>query len=151
MKDDNKVQEKQLIINDHICDIVGNVRDSETKQEYILFRLEYDSLKSGLWFSTEDNIKKVLSQQDIDFLKSTITPDFELGKYRHFKGKDDEVLDVARDLSTSKEHVLYKNLYNDPKFGHNPLWVRPKEMFFEHVDKPEYNDYHGPRFLKIKE
>lgn len=50
------------------------------------------------------------------------------GRYRHYKGRDYEVLDVVRHSETEEELVLYRTLYGD--FS---LWVRPKAMFEECV------------------
>jgi hypothetical protein len=55
------------------------------------------------------------------------------GKYRHYKGKYYEVLDIVRHSETLEELVLYKALY-ESEFGKNTLWVRPKEMFLEEVE-----------------
>ena len=52
------------------------------------------------------------------------------GKYRHFKGEEYEVLGVARHSETLQEFVVYKKLY-----GEMDLWVRPKEMFLETVER----------------
>jgi hypothetical protein len=54
------------------------------------------------------------------------------GRYRHYKGKDYEVLGVARHSETLEEMVVYKALYTN-EFGHGSLWVRPKGMFMENV------------------
>lgn len=62
----------------------------------------------------------------------------KFGKYKHFKGKIYEVIAIAKHSETQKELVIYKD-----KQGN--YWARPKEMFFEEIDKPEYN-YKGPRF-----
>ena len=51
------------------------------------------------------------------------------GRYRHYKGKDYEVLGVARHSETEELMVVYRCLYGD--FG---LWVRPLEMFQESVE-----------------
>lgn len=48
------------------------------------------------------------------------------GRYRHFKGKEYEVLGVARHSETEEELVVYRALYGD--FG---LWVRPVSMWNE--------------------
>ena len=52
------------------------------------------------------------------------------GRYRHFKGKEYEVLDVARHSETDEELVVYRALYGD--FG---LWVRPVSMWNETVER----------------
>ena len=63
------------------------------------------------------------------------------GKYRHFKGNEYELLDVATHSETLEEMVIYRALYGDRN-----LWVRPASMWCEVVDRP---DYHGPRFSYI--
>lgn len=50
-------------------------------------------------------------------------------RYRHFKGKEYEVLGVARHSET-EELVVYRALYGD--FG---LWVRPVSMWNETVER----------------
>lgn len=52
------------------------------------------------------------------------------GRYRHFKGKEYEVLGVARHSETEEALVVYRALYGD--FG---LWVRPVSMWNETVDR----------------
>ena len=52
------------------------------------------------------------------------------GLYRHFKGKEYEVLGVARHSETEEELVVYRALYGD--FG---LWVRPVSMWNETVER----------------
>lgn len=51
------------------------------------------------------------------------------GRYRHFKGKEYEVLGVARHSETEEELVVYRALYGD--FS---LWVRPVSMWNEAVE-----------------
>lgn len=55
------------------------------------------------------------------------------GKYRHYKGKLYEVMEIVLHSETLEEMVLYKALYNSPRFGENRLWVRPAKMFAETV------------------
>lgn len=52
------------------------------------------------------------------------------GRYRHFKGKEYEVLGVARHSETEEELVVYRALYGD--FG---LRVRPVSMWNETVER----------------
>ena len=52
------------------------------------------------------------------------------GRYRHFKGKEYEVLGVARHSETEEELVVYRALYGD--FG---IWVRPGSMWNEAVER----------------
>ena len=52
------------------------------------------------------------------------------GRYRHFKGKEYEVLGVARHSETEEEYVVYRQLY-----GEHSLWVRPASMWNEMVTR----------------
>ena len=52
------------------------------------------------------------------------------GRYRHFKGKEYEVLGVARHSETEEKLVVYRALYGD--FG---LWVRTVSMWNEAVER----------------
>lgn len=65
------------------------------------------------------------------------------GTYRHFKGDEYELLNVARDSETTEEVVVYQSLKHPDR-----VWVRPLKMFIEEVDKPELG-YKGPRFKKL--
>lgn len=50
------------------------------------------------------------------------------GRYRHYKGKEYEVIDIARHSETEEEFVVYRTLY-----GNFDLWIRPLQMFVEDV------------------
>jgi hypothetical protein len=65
------------------------------------------------------------------------------GRYRHYKGKDYEVIGVARHSETEEELVVYRTLYGD--FS---LWVRPLAMFTEQVTRD--GESH-PRFTFVGE
>lgn len=56
--------------------------------------------------------------------------DIKLGKYRHFKGNEYEVIAIARHSETLEEMVVYKDLKNDSK-----VWVRPSFMWNETVER----------------
>ena len=53
----------------------------------------------------------------------------KLGRYKHYKGKEYEVLGVAKHSETLEELVIYKALYGD-----HELWARPAKMFLEIVE-----------------
>jgi len=53
----------------------------------------------------------------------------KLGKYRHYKGNEYEVIGAARHSETLEDLVVYKALY-----GNYDLWVRPLNMFLEEVE-----------------
>ena len=69
--------------------------------------------------------------------------DIKPGRYRHFKGKEYEVLGVASHSETLEPMVVYRALY-----GEGGLWVRPAAMWTERVDRDGYS---GPRFVYIGE
>ncbi len=50
------------------------------------------------------------------------------GRYRHYKGKEYEVIGVARHSETEESLVVYRTCY-----GQFDLWVRPAAMFLEQV------------------
>jgi len=62
----------------------------------------------------------------------------KLGKYRHYKGNEYEMIGIAKHSETLEELVVYRALYGD----HN-LWVRSLRMFTEEV---EINGKKVPRF-----
>ena len=68
--------------------------------------------------------------------------ELKLGRYRHFKGKEYEVVGVAKHSETLEPMVVYRALY-----GEGGLWVRPLSMWNEHVERENYS---GPRFVYIE-
>lgn len=65
----------------------------------------------------------------------------KLGKYEHYKGKQYEVLGIAKHSETLEEFVVYKALY-----GEGELWIRPIKMFLEEA---EFNGKKVKRFKYI--
>lgn len=65
------------------------------------------------------------------------------GRYRHFKGKEYQVLYSALHSETLEPMVVYQALY-----GKKGIWVRPASMWSEWV---EQNGYSGPRFIYLED
>ena len=65
------------------------------------------------------------------------------GRYRHFKGKEYQVLSIARHSETQEPMVVYQALY-----GERGIWVRPAAMWTEWVERDGYS---GPRFTYLGE
>ena len=65
------------------------------------------------------------------------------GKYRHFKGGEYQLIDIAKHSETLEPMVVYQALY-----GEHGLWVRPAHMWTEKVTR---DGYEGPRFIYIGE
>ena len=63
----------------------------------------------------------------------------KIGRYRHFKGNDYEVIGIAKHSETLEEHVVYRALY-----GEGGLWVRPHAMFTEEIERE------GRRFKRFE-
>ena len=66
-----------------------------------------------------------------------------LGKYRHFKGNEYEVLGLASHSETLEPMVVYRALYGDGQ-----LWVRPLAMWTEIVERDGQT---MPRFTYLGE
>ena len=69
--------------------------------------------------------------------------EIKLGRYRHFKGNEYEVVAIASHSETLEPMVVYRALY-----GEGGLWVRPAAMWNETVDR---DGYLGPRFILMEE
>jgi hypothetical protein len=62
--------------------------------------------------------------------------EIKLGKYKHYKGGEYEVVGLAKHSETLEEMVIYRN-------SEGQFWVRPLKMFLEDV---EVDDKKVPRF-----
>ena len=69
--------------------------------------------------------------------------EIKLGRYRHFKGNEYEVIGIANHSETLEKMVVYRALY-----GERELWVRPAEMWNETVER---DGKRFPRFTYIGE
>ena len=69
--------------------------------------------------------------------------DIKPGRYRHFKGKEYEVIGTASHSETLEPMVVYRALY-----GEGGLWVRPAAMWNERVEREGYS---GPRFTFVED
>ena len=56
--------------------------------------------------------------------------EIKLGRYRHFKGNEYEVVGLASHSETMEPMVVYRALY-----GEGGLWVRPQSMWNETVER----------------
>jgi hypothetical protein len=68
-------------------------------------------------------------------------PQIALGRYRHYKGGEYEVLGVVRHSESLEPLVLYRPLYNE-----SGMWVRPYAMF---VGEVEVEGVRQPRFACV--
>ncbi len=67
----------------------------------------------------------------------------KIGKYRHFKGGEYEVLYLGKDSESLEEVVVYRALY-----GKGEIWVRPAKMWTETVER---EGKRIPRFTYISQ
>lgn len=56
-------------------------------------------------------------------------------RYRHFKGKDYQVLCIASDAQTGEDVVVYQALYGD-----YTIYTRPMSQFLSETDREKYPD-----------
>ncbi len=68
--------------------------------------------------------------------------EIKIGKYRHFKGNEYEVLYIAKHSESLEEMVVYRALY-----GEGGVWVRPASMWNETVER---EGKRFPRFIYIE-
>ena len=56
--------------------------------------------------------------------------EIKIGRYRHFKGNEYEVIAIGKHSETGESMVIYKALYGDGQ-----IWVRPLTMWNETVER----------------
>ena len=57
--------------------------------------------------------------------------EIKLGRYRHFKGNEYNVIAVAKHSENLEDFVVYESLYDNKV---SKIWVRPLKMFLEKVE-----------------
>ena len=112
------------------CDNYVNIQ-AQPKSSMILVandgNFSIDFTEQKVEKNTAENTVKIENKPECEKLeKQEIT----LGKYRHFKGNEYEVVGFAKDSETTEKVVIYKALY-----GEEELWVRPYEMFREIIER----------------
>ena len=56
----------------------------------------------------------------------------KLGRYRHFKGMEYNVIAIAKHSETLEDMVVYEALYDNKV---SKIWVRPLKMFTEKIER----------------
>ncbi|MEF2176127.1 MAG: DUF1653 domain-containing protein [Candidatus Absconditabacteria bacterium] len=69
----------------------------------------------------------------------------KLGKYKHYKGNEYELIGIGKHTENLKEYAIYKAL-NGNENDNKKIWIRPLDMFFEEVI---INGISMPRFELI--
>ena len=117
--------------------MIGEIESGEIKI------MEPDKTKEFSWFDWTE-LPQPLFEPIVNLLKQGFSP-FS-NKYLHHKGGIYEIIGEGRHSETTEEVVVYQALHDSKEFGKKPIWVRPKEMFFENV---EINGEKVPRFKRL--
>jgi hypothetical protein len=96
--------------------------------EYCLheYGREEEAISLGDFLIYRSQIKKV----DILPTYEEAMAALPLGRYRHFKGNEHEVIALAKHSETEETMVIYKALYGD-----GGIWCRPADMWNETVTR----------------
>ena len=87
---------------------------------------EEEGIQLGEYVIYRSQIAKVEILPTYEEAVAAIPP----GRYRHFKGKEYEVIGIARHSETEEPMVVYRALY-----GEGGLWTRPASMWNETVER----------------
>ena len=90
------------------------------------FGREEEGIRLGEYTIFKSQIGKVEFLPTYEEAAAAIPP----GRYRYFKGRDYEVIAVARHSETEAPMVVYRALY-----GEGGMWVRPAGMWNETVER----------------
>lgn len=64
--------------------------------------------------------------------------ELKMGVYRHFKGKEYEVFDLAEHTETGESLVIYRSINRERYCDNGIVYARPFYMFISEVDKDKY-------------
>lgn len=112
----------------------------------ILAEVEFASVEEANAFVPPDWFGEEVTHEN-EYTNAAISrkrlelPTIALGRYRHFKGNEYEVLSVANHSETGEPMVVYRALY-----GEGGVWVRPAAMWCEKV---EHEGKLVPRFSPV--
>jgi hypothetical protein len=84
--------------------------------------------KAGFTLFKQEVKPVTLADRVALFKQPSSEADIQLGRYRHYKGKEYLALGVARHSETDEDFIIYRQDYGD-----RGLWLRPKKMFQETV------------------
>lgn len=161
----DKVKEQLILFVKYVYDVrseyIHNAEEKELsddnidKLEKIVYRLilqivrnstKYNSIKEiccaidkGEFVPMMNNLPDIYVPQ----IQYDSRNESDIRYYRHFKGGKYKMLYEGKDSETQEPVVIYQALY-----GEHGIWVRPKAMFFEDVERDGYS---GPRFVEITE
>ena len=90
------------------------------------YNREEEGLQVGEYVLFQSQIKQIECLPTYEEAVESIRP----GRYRHFKGKEYEVIGIARHSETEEAMVVYRPLYTD-----RGLWVRPASMGNEDIER----------------
>ena len=112
----------------------------------ILAEVEFGSVEEANAFTPPDWFGEDVTHEN-EYTNAAISakrlalPELTPGRYRHFKGGEYELLEVAKHSETTEPMVVYRALY-----GEGGVWVRPAAMWSELV---EHEGELVPRFRFI--
>ena len=90
------------------------------------YNREEEGLQVGEYILFQSQITQIECLPTYEEAVASIRP----GRYRHFKGKEYEVIGIARHSETEEAMVVYRPLYAD-----HGLWVRPASMWNEEIER----------------